>query len=157
MNKKIDIILSKKNKSKIVCLTAYSKNIAKILDKYVDIVLVGDSMAHVLYGQKNTRQISLNNIIQHSKSVKKGIAKSLLVVDMPVGSYKNKKTAENNARQIINKTRCDAVKIESNKKNHIIIHHLVKKIPVMGHIGYTPQFKKNLELKVKRKKKISIY
>ena len=46
---------------------------------------------------------------------------------MPVGSYKNKKTAENNARQIINKTRCDAVKIESNKKNHIIIHHLVKK------------------------------
>ena len=56
MNKKIKLILKKKNKTKIVCLTAYSKNIAKILDNYVDIILVGDSMAHVLYGQKNTRQ-----------------------------------------------------------------------------------------------------
>ena len=78
MNKKKRNYFIKKNKSKIVCLTAYSKNIAKILDKYVDIVLVGDSMANVLYGQKNTHKISLNNIIQHSLSVKKGIAKSLL-------------------------------------------------------------------------------
>ena len=55
MNKKIKLILKKKNKTKIVCLTAYSKNIAKILDNYVDIILVGDSMAHVLYGQKNLK------------------------------------------------------------------------------------------------------
>ena len=85
MNKKIQKILKKKNKTKIVSLTAYSKNIAQILDKYVDIVLVGDSMANVLYGHKNTHQISLENIIQHTSSVRKGVKKSLLVVDMPKG------------------------------------------------------------------------
>ena len=63
--KKIKKILLKKNKTKIVCLTAYSKNIAKILDKYCDIVLVGDSMANVLYGLKDTNKIDLSNIIQH--------------------------------------------------------------------------------------------
>ena len=147
MNKKIKLILKKKNKTKIVCLTAYSKNIAKILDKHVDIVLVGDSMAHVLYGQKTTRQINLNNIIEHSVSVKRGIKKSLLVVDMPIGSYKNKKDAEKNARNVLKKTGCNAVKIESNKKNYNIIEHLVKKkIAVMGHIGYTPQFKKKFKI-----------
>ena len=64
MNKKIKNILQKKNKSKIVSLTAYSKSIAKILDKYMDIVLVGDSMANVLYGHKNTHKINLENIIK---------------------------------------------------------------------------------------------
>ena len=73
MNKKIIKILKKKNVSKIVCLTAYSKNIAEILDKYCDIVLVGDSVANVLYAFKNTHKISLENIIQHTLSVKKGI------------------------------------------------------------------------------------
>ena len=87
MSKKIKSILSKKNKTKIVCLTAYSKPVAKILDKYCDIVLVGDSMANVLYGLKDTHKINLENIIQHSISVKKGVKKSLLVVDMPKGSY----------------------------------------------------------------------
>ena len=66
---------AKKNKLKIVCLTAYSKNIAKILDKYCDIVLVGDSMANVLYGHKDMHKISLQNIIQHTLSVKKGVKK----------------------------------------------------------------------------------
>ena len=83
MNKKKKKILSKKNKSKIVCLTAYSKSIAKILDKHVDIILVGDSMANVLYGHKNTHKITLDNIIQHTLSVKMGVKKTLLVVDMP--------------------------------------------------------------------------
>ena len=87
MNNKIKKILIKKNKSKIVCLTAYSKSIAKILDKYCDVVLVGDSMANVLYGHKNTHQINLDTIIQHTISVKMGAKKTLLVVDMPKGSY----------------------------------------------------------------------
>ena len=147
MIKKINKILLKKNKSKIVCLTAYSKSIAKILDKYVDIVLVGDSMANVLYGHKNTHKISLENIIQHTLSVKLGIKKSLLVVDMPKGSYNNFKSAEKNAKLIIKKTKCDAIKIENYKNNHRIINLLTKKkIPVMGHIGYTPQFKKKFKL-----------
>ena len=83
MNLKIKKILSKKNQTKIVSLTAYSKSIAKILDKFCDIILVGDSMANVLYGHNNTHRITLNNIIQHTLSVQKGVKKSLLVVDMP--------------------------------------------------------------------------
>jgi 3-methyl-2-oxobutanoate hydroxymethyltransferase len=150
MNNKIKKILEKKNKSKIVSLTAYSKPIAKILDNYCDIVLVGDSMANVLYGMKNTHNLSIDNIIQHTKSVKQGIKKSLLVVDMPKGSYNNINKAEKNAKLIIKKTKCDAIKIESNNKNFKIIEKLVKnKIPVMGHIGYTPQFKKKFKIEGK--------
>ena len=147
MNNKIKKILIKKNKSKIVCLTAYSKSIAKILDKYCDVVLVGDSMANVLYGHKNTHQINLDTIIQHTISVKMGVKKTLLVVDMPKGSYTTINLAKKNAKLIMKKTGCDAVKIESDKKNYEIIEELVKiKIPVMGHIGYTPQFKKKFKI-----------
>ena len=147
MNKKIKNILLKKNKSRIVSLTAYSKNIAKILDKHVDLILVGDSMANVLYGHKNTHKISIENIIQHAVSVRNGVIKSLLVVDMPKGSYDNFKSAIKNAKFIMQKTKCDAVKLESNKKNYEIIQSLTdNKIPVMGHIGYTPQFKRNFKI-----------
>ena len=126
MNKKIKKILNKKDKSKIVCLTAYSKNIAKILDKHCDIILVGDSMANVLYGLKNTHKITLQNIIEHTISVKKGIKKSLLIVDMPKGSYQNVKLAKKNAKMIVKKTGCDGVKLESNNNNFRIIKELVK-------------------------------
>ena len=147
MNKKIKKIIRKKNKSKIVCLTAYSKSIAKILDKFVDIILVGDSMANVLYGHKDTHKISLKNIIQHTISVKMGTSKSALIVDMPKGSYNNIKIAQKNAKIVIQKTKCDAIKLESNGKNYKIIRELIKKnIPVMGHIGYTPQFKKKFRV-----------
>ena len=147
MNSKINKIISKKNKTKIVSLTAYSKSIAKILDKYCDIILVGDSMANVLYAQKNTHKISMDNIIQHTLSVKLGVKKSLLVVDMPKGSYTNPNTALKNARLILKKTSCDAVKLENYKNNFKIIKYLVqRKIPVMGHIGFTPQFKKKFKI-----------
>ena len=153
MNSKIKKILLKKKKSKIVCLTAYSKSIAKILDKFCDIILVGDSMANALYGQKNTHKITLENIIQHTQSVQLGVKKSLLVVDMPKGSYNNLNTAYKNARLLFRKTRCEAVKLENYKDNFKIINFLVKKkIPVMGHIGYTPQFKKKFKLQGQTKK-----
>jgi len=156
MIKKIKKILKKKNKIKIVCLTAYSKSIAKILDNYVDIVLVGDSMANVLYGHKNTHKINIENIVQHTLSVKKGIKKSLLVVDLPKGTYKNLKAAEKNAKYLIKKTKCDAIKLESNKKNYEIIKFLSKKnIPVMGHIGFTPQFKKKFKIEGQTKSESS--
>ena len=153
MSKKIKNILSKKNKNKIVSLTAYSKNYAKILDKYCDIILVGDSMANVLYGMKNTHKITLDTIIQHGISVRKGVKKSLLVVDMPKGTYKNPSEAKENAKKIIKRTNCDAVKIESNNKNFKIIREIIKaKIPVMGHIGFTPQFKNTFKVEGKDKK-----
>ena len=152
---KIKKILAKKNKKKIVSLTAYSKNIAQILDKHCDIILVGDSMANVLYGMKNTHKISLDTIIQHSISVRKGTKKSLLVVDMPKGSYKNPSQARKNAKLIFEKTKCDAVKIESNNKNFKIIREITKaKIPVMGHIGYTPQFKNKFKVEGKKKDEV---
>jgi len=155
-NKKIKKILLKKNKTKIVSLTAYSKSISKILDKHIDIVLVGDSMANVLYGHKNTHKISLENIVQHTTSVKMGIKKSLLVVDMPKGTYNNLKSAEKNVKFVIKKTGCDAIKIESNKKNYKIIEHLTKKkIPVMGHIGFTPQFKKKFRIEGQSNEEVS--
>ncbi len=141
MKLKIKKIKNKKNKTPLICLTAYSKNISKILDKYCDIVLVGDSLANVLYGMKNTHKITLNTMIEHAKSVKLGIRKSLLVVDMPKNTYRNSKLALKNAKKIIKRTKCDAVKIENNSKNFSIIKTLTKSgIPVMGHIGFTPQY-----------------
>ncbi len=155
MLKKIKRIMVKKNKKKIVCLTAYSKNIAKILDKHCDIILVGDSLANVLYGMKNTHKVKLSTIILHSISVRKGIQKSLMVVDMPKGTYNNPSQAKKNAKLIVKKTRCDAVKIESNSKNFKIIKEITKaRIPVMGHIGYTPQFKKKFKVEGKNDNEI---
>ena len=138
--KKIQEIINKKNKSKIVCLTAYSKNIATILDKYCDIILVGDSLGSVLYNYNSTRKVSLDTMIEHSKSVKMGVQKSVMVVDMPYNTYRNNQEALKNAKKIISKTKCDAVKLEGGKKIVKIIKNLVKnKIPVMGHLGLLPQ------------------
>ena len=117
-------------------------------------MLVGDSMANVLYGLKNTHTISIENIIQHTISVQKGVKNSLLVVDMPKGTYSNSRIAKKNAKSIMKVTKCDAVKIESNGRNFNIIKELVKiKIPVMGHIGFTPQFKRNFKIEGASKKK----
>ena len=88
---KIKNIIRKKNRSKIVCLTAYSKNIAEEVDKHVDIVLVGDSLGSVLYNYSTTRKVTLKEMINHSRSVRLGVKKSLMVVDMPFKSYISKK------------------------------------------------------------------
>ena len=112
MKKKILEIINKKNKSKIISLTAYSKNIATILDDFCDIILVGDSLGSVLYNYKSTREVSLDTMIEHSKSVRMGIKKSLMVVDMPHNTYRNLKEALKNAKKIMSKTKCDAVKLE---------------------------------------------
>ena len=140
---KIKKIVRKKNKQKIICLTAYSKNVAEILDNHCDVVLVGDSLGSVLYNYDTTRKVSLSTMIEHSKSVKKGINKSLMVVDMPYQTYRNPSEALKNAKKIIFETGCDAVKLEGGKKIIKIIKHLIKnKIQVMGHIGLLPQSQK---------------
>jgi 3-methyl-2-oxobutanoate hydroxymethyltransferase len=140
MNKNIKKILNKKNKSKIICLTAYSKNIAAEVDKHADIVLVGDSLGSVLYNYSTTRNVTLDNMINHSKSVRSGIKKSLMVVDMPYNTYITNNLALKNARRIIKETKCDAVKLEGGKKIINQVKFLIKnKIPVMGHLGILPQ------------------
>ena len=152
MKVKIKKFLNKKNKKKIVCLTSYSKSISKILDKYCDLILVGDSLANVLYGNKTTHDLKLQTMINHAKSVSLGVKKSLVVVDMPKDSYKNPKQAIKNAKRIMKKTRCDAIKIENNSHNLNIVKAFAKsKINVMGHIGYTPQFKKKFKVEGKNK------
>ena len=149
--KKIAKILKKKNKSKIVCLTAYSKNIAQEIDKYADIVLVGDSLGSVLYNYSSTKEVTLNTMINHSKSVRLGVKRSLMVVDMPYNTYRNPKEALKNAKLMMKKTKCDAVKLEGGKKIISIVKSLVKnKIPVMGHLGILPQTEKKFTYKGKK-------
>ena len=141
MNKTtINSIIKRKNKNPIICLTAYSKAIAQIVDKYCDIILVGDSLGMVLYGMKSTREVKIETMILHAKAVKKSAKKSLVVFDMPYNTYKNKTLALHNAKKIIKLTKCDAVKLEGGKKMGNIIKHLKKNgISVMAHIGLLPQ------------------
>ena len=152
MNKKISDFIKKKNKTKLVTLTAYSKNIASILDNYCDLILVGDSLGSVLYNYKSTREVTLNTMIEHSKSVRMGIKKSLMIVDMPHNTYRNHKEALKNAKLIMRKTKCDGVKLEGGKKIIPSIKTLVKNnIPVMGHLGVLPQSDKSFKFKGKKK------
>ena len=151
MNKNTLKIISKKNKSKIICLTAYSKNIASIIDKHCDIILVGDSLGSVLYNFSTTKKVSLDMMIEHSKSVRMGVKKSLMVVDMPHNTYRNSKEALKNAKKIISKTKCDAVKLEGGKKIYQIIKNLIRNnIQVMGHLGVLPQSATNFKFKGKK-------
>ena len=148
---KFERLIKKKNKVKIVCLTAYSKNIASILDEHCDIILVGDSLGSVLYNYRSTRSVTLNTMIEHSKSVKMGIKKSLMIVDMPHNTYRNRVEALKNAKKIISKTKCDAVKLEGANKVVNIIKHLTKNnISVQGHLGVLPQSAKNFKFKGKK-------
>ena len=150
---KIKKIQNKKNKSKIVCLTAYSKNFAEEVDKYVDIVLVGDSLGSVLYNYPSTKKVTLTEMINHSKSVRLGVKKSLMVVDMPYKTYETKNLALKNAKNIIKETKCDAVKLEGGRKVIKQIKFLIKnKIPVMGHLGLLPQSTKKFKSKGKTNK-----
>ena len=143
-------ILKRKNKLPIVCLTAYSKNVAKIADKYCDIILVGDSLGMVLYGMKTTREVTIETMILHAKAVKKATKRSLVVFDMPYKTYTNKLIAYKNAKMVIKLTKCDAIKLEGGIKIVKIIKYLVKKgIPVLGHIGLLPQTSNNFEVKGK--------
>ena len=154
MKEKFSKLIEKKNKSKIICLTAYSKNIAETLDNFTDIILIGDSLGSVLYNYNSTRKVSLNTMIEHSKSARMGIKKSLMVVDMPYQTYRNKNEALKNAKKIIKLTKCDAVKLEGGNSIIKIVEHLIKnKVQVMGHLGVLPQSVKG-KFKFKGKKKI---
>ena len=135
MTKKINL-----KKRPIICLTSYNKLFAEIADQYCDIILVGDSLGMAYYGDTSTRSVSLNDMIRHAKSVRLGVQKAMMVVDMPYGTYKNPLLAKKNALRIIKETKCDAVKLEGGKEiKHIIQHLIENKINVMGHIGLLPQ------------------
>ena len=143
-------ILKKKGKEPITCLTAYSKSMAEIIDKYCDIILVGDSVGMVLYGMKTTREVKIETMILHGKAVKKSTKRSFVVFDMPYKTYSNKFIAYKNVKKVMKSTKCDAVKLEGGREIVNIIKYLTKKgIPVMGHIGLLPQSSKVFKLKGK--------
>ena len=149
--KKIKKIILKKNKSKIVSLSVYSKNTARIADKFCDLVLVGDSLGSVLYNYKSTKDVTLNTMIEHSKSVRQGVKKSLMVVDMPYNTYRTPKEALKNVKKVMLKTKCDAIKLEGGSKIKAVVKILIKNnIPVMGHLGVLPQTDKTFKFKGKK-------
>ncbi len=146
-------------KRPIVCLTAYTKNIANIADQYADIILVGDSVGPVIYDLKSTRDVSLDMMINHGKAVVKNAKKAIVIVDMPFGTYeKSKDIAIRNAKLIIKKTGAFGVKVEGGEEISNTIKYLVNNgIFVMGHLGMLPQKIKNNVHKVygKNKKEVS--
>ena len=155
---KVKDIIEAKSKKKLICLTSYSKSFSQILDKYCDIILVGDSVSMVLYGMPNTRLINLETMILHAKTVKKYTKRSLVVFDMPFKSYRNKNLAYKNALRVIKETKCDAIKLEGGTEIAKTIKYLTQKgISVMGHIGLLPQSSKSFKLQgksLKQQKKI---
>tara|TARA_Y100001970_G_scaffold168052_1_gene205570 strand:+ start:209 stop:1003 length:795 start_codon:yes stop_codon:yes gene_type:complete len=133
-------LLLKKNKIPITCLTAYSKPLAGLLDGKVDLILVGDSLGTTLYGMKNTRGVTLEMMKNHGKAVVRNTKTSMTIIDMPYNTYRNKKEALKNAKELISSTKADFLKIETDNKNIEIVKHLSKnKIRVVSHIGINPQ------------------
>lgn len=146
MTNSIQKIINFKNNQKIVCLTAYSYPIAKIIDNYCDIILVGDSLGMCIYGHEDTTQTTLAMMIDHAKAVKKACKNALIVVDMPINTYENSpQEALYNAQQIIKQTECTAIKIEVTPDLITTAKYLCEnKVNVMGHIGLLPQHVKSI-------------
>lgn len=137
----VEIILQKKGGEKILCLTAYTFSVAKILDEYCDMILVGDSVGMAIYGMPNTIGVDLEMMINHGKAVMRAAKKSLVVIDLPFGTYeKSKEQALKSAQKVISETGCDAIKIEVTADLIETIKFLVEnKINVVGHVGLLPQ------------------
>ena len=134
-------ITGMKGNSPIVSLTAYTTPIARMIDEHTDLVLVGDSVGMVMHGMPNTLGVTMDMMVLHGKAVRRGLKRPLLVMDMPFGSYeKSKEQAFENAAILMRETECGAVKLEGGETMAETIHYLVNRgIPVMAHIGLTPQ------------------
>ena len=127
---------------RIAMLTAYDYSIATLLDMAkIDVVLVGDSAANVMAGYKTTLPITLNEMIYHASSVVRAVKRALVVVDMPFGTYQgNSKEALNSAVRIMKESGADAIKLEGGAEVIESIDRILSAgIPVMGHLGLTPQ------------------
>jgi 3-methyl-2-oxobutanoate hydroxymethyltransferase len=133
---------SSTNSKKIVCLTAYDYPTARLLDEAgVDVILVGDSLAMVVLGHDSTLPVTLDEMLHHARAVRRGTKRALVVADMPFGSY-HSETAESlrNAVRFIKEAGVEAVKVEGGERRLELIARLTEaEIPVMGHVGLTPQ------------------
>lgn len=136
------LINMKKGGEKISALTAYDYLVARYLDEAgVDIILVGDSLGNVVQGNPTTLTVTVDEMIYHAKIVKKAVSRALMVVDLPFMSYHvDLQEAVRNCGRVMKETGCDAVKLEGGERIAETVHHLVRVgIPVMGHLGLTPQ------------------
>jgi len=125
----------------IVSLTAYHAHTAAIADNHVDFLLVGDSLGMVMHGFETTLPVPLDLMIMHGRAVMRGAKRALVVVDMPFGTYEESPPqAFHNAARVIKETGCGAIKLEGGQRMAETIHYLTERgIPVMAHIGLTPQ------------------
>ena len=132
----------KQRGEKIAMLTAYDYTMAKMVDGAgVDVILVGDSASNVMAGNQTTLPITLDQMIYHAKSVVRGVQRALVVVDMPFGTYQiNDSEAVTNAIKIMKVSHADALKLEGGEEILPSVRHIINAgIPVMGHLGLTPQ------------------
>ena len=134
-------IAKRKGGAPIVALTAYHAHTARIIDPYVDMLLVGDSLGMVMHGYETTVPVPLELMIMHAQAVVRGSTRALVVVDMPFGSYEESPSiAFRNAARVLKETGCGAIKIEGGAHMAETIRYLTDRgIPVMSHIGMTPQ------------------
>jgi len=133
---------SKARGERLVCLTAYDYPTARIVDEAgVDVVLVGDSLGNVVLGYGNTVPVTLDEIVMHTKAVRRGVQRALLVADMPYGSFHTgEDDAVRNALRLVKEAGAEAVKLEGGRKRIHLVKRLVdEEIAVMGHIDMTPQ------------------
>ena len=133
---------SKERGERLVCLTAYDYTMARIVDEAgIDIILVGDSIGNTMLGYGNTVPVTLDEIVMHTRAVRRGVQRALLVADMPYGSFHTgEDEAVRNALRLIKEGAAEAVKLEGGRKRATLVKRLVdEEIPVMGHIGLTPQ------------------
>ena len=134
-------LMARKGQEPIVCLTSYHAHTARLIDPYVDLLLVGDSLGMVMYGMETTLGVTLDMMIAHGAAVVRGADRALIVVDMPFGSYEESPSqAFHNAARVLKETGCQAVKLEGGARMAETVRYLTERgIPVMGHIGLTPQ------------------
>ena len=134
-------IFARKGGAPIVALTSYHAHTAAIADRHVDFILVGDSLGMVMHGFETTLPVPLDLMIMHAQAVVRGSTRALVVVDMPFGSYEaSKEQAFHSAVRILKETHCGAVKLEGGVRMAETVAFLVGRgVPVMGHIGLTPQ------------------
>jgi 3-methyl-2-oxobutanoate hydroxymethyltransferase len=139
--KTVKDLAAAKGTTPLVCLTAYTTPIAELLDPHCDVLLVGDSLGMVVHGLPSTVGVTMEMMILHGQAVMRGSKQAFVVVDMPFGSYEtNPDQAFLNAAEIMQRTGCQAVKIESGTFARAQIAHLVERgVPVMGHVGLRPQ------------------
>jgi 3-methyl-2-oxobutanoate hydroxymethyltransferase len=130
------------NKKKITCLTAYDYPTARLMDEAgVDVVLVGDSVAMVVLGYESTLPLTMEESLHHTKAVRRGVQRALVVADMPFGTYQGDvNEALKNAVRFVKEAGAEAVKVEGGERRLEVISRLTEaEIPVMGHVGLTPQ------------------